>query len=267
MANKRKKSNAVLMKREREAQERAAATAKRNDKIKMTVVLVLIFALAFGVVFGSVAIHKGLKSKDYCAYKDDRDVSGHKTYTAKIKVKDYGVITVLLDRTAAPETVDNFVKLANDGFYDGLTFHRVIKKFMVQGGDPDADGTGGNTDDDGNKITIKGEFSSNGHTANEDIKHIRGVISMARGNDKDSASSQFFICTAKSEHLDGDYAAFGYVISGLKVLDRITKDTAKYGEDNDGTISDKSKQAIIEYIEIAEFAKDTDNETEPDILP
>lgn len=178
---------------------------------------------------------------DFCSYRETRDVEGRETVTVKMTVKDYGEVTILLDATTAPVTVANFTKLVSEGFYDGLTFHRVIKKFMVQGGDPEADGTGGS---DGK---IFGEFSSNGHE--NDIKHLRGVISMARSGDPNSASSQFFICNADSPHLDGSYAAFGYVISGMSVIDAITKDTAKYGNSS-GTISDKSLQAVIEKIEI-----------------
>ena len=123
------------------------------------------------------------------------------THHAAITVKDYGEIDVELDADTAPITVTNFVKLVQDNFYDGLTFHRIIDGFMIQGGDPNGDGTGGAED------TIKGEFSSNG--VKNDISHIRGTISMARSTDPDSASSQFFIVQSDSTHLDGDYAAFG----------------------------------------------------------
>ena len=178
---------------------------------------------------------------DYSEYRDTRDTEGRDTVTVKITVKDYGEIVVLLDATTAPVTVANFTKLVSEGFYDGLTFHRVKKSFVIQGGDPLANGTGGSDE------KIFGEFSSNGHE--NDIKHLRGTISMARGNGKDSASSQFFICSADSAHLDGSYAAFGYVISGLHVVDAITRATARYGDSN-GTISIKEKQAVIEKIEI-----------------
>jgi peptidyl-prolyl cis-trans isomerase B (cyclophilin B) len=144
----------------------------------------------------------------------------------------------------------HFLKLVNEGFYDGLTFHRVINEFMIQGGDPNANGTGDYKDGDGNKVTIKGEFSSNGHQ--NDILHLRGVISMARGNDKNSASCQFFICNATSDWLDGEYAAFGYVIDGMSVIDHVTYDTYIYGDAN-GSISDKTKQAVIESIVIDEL--------------
>ena len=113
----------------------------------------------------------------------------------------------------APITVENFQKLVSEKFYDNLIFHRVIKDFMIQGGDPNGTGTGGS------KETIKGEFKSNGVENN--LKHERGVLSMARSRDKDSASSQFFICHQESSHLDGEYAAFGKLIAGYDTLDKI----------------------------------------------
>ena len=159
-----------------------------------------------------------------------------------IEMENGGKIELELYPEHAPKTVANFEKLVKEGFYDGLTFHRVIDDFMIQGGDPKANGTGGNTDADGNEINIKGEFSKNGYE--NDIKHIRGVISMARGNENDSASSQFFICNADASWLDGSYAAFGYVIDGMSVVDHVTYDTYVYGDSNGG-IDDKSKQAVI----------------------
>ncbi|MCL2493824.1 MAG: peptidylprolyl isomerase [Clostridiales bacterium] len=133
----------------------------------------------------------------------------------EITMEDGGVIDVELDRSAAPITVDNFLKLVNEGFYDGLTFHRVIDGFMIQGGDPLGNGTGGSDQ------TIKGEFSANG--VNNPISHVRGVISMARSQDYNSASSQFFITNADSTFLDGQYAAFGHVTKGMDEVDKIAK--------------------------------------------
>jgi peptidyl-prolyl cis-trans isomerase B (cyclophilin B) len=148
----------------------------------------------------------------------------------------------LLDRTTAPITVDNFVKLANEGFYNGLTIHRVKADFVIQGGCTKGDGTGGSS------TTIKGEFSSNKYYGN-DLSHIRGVISMARsGASMDSASSQFFICNADATNLDGAYAAFGYVINGMSIVDAITTNCAKYATGNSNSIPDKSKQPVIEYV-------------------
>ncbi len=136
---------------------------------------------------------------------------------ATITMKDGGVIELELYPEIAPESVKNFISLANSGFYDGLIFHRVIAGFMIQGGDPDGRGTGGPG------YCIKGEFSANG--VKNDLSHLRGVISMARAQPFDSAGSQFFICHADSQFLDGQYAAFGKVTSGLDVVDRIAKTT------------------------------------------
>mgnify|MGYP003082629147 FL=1 len=130
-----------------------------------------------------------------------------------IEMNNGKVIKLELDETAAPKTVANFNKLVSEGFYDGLSFHRIIPGFMIQGGDPVGNGTGGY------KEKILGEFASNG--INNPIKHTRGVISMARSMDPNSASSQFFIMHADAPHLDGNYAAFGHVVEGLEVVDEI----------------------------------------------
>ncbi len=160
----------------------------------------------------------------------------------EIAVKDYGVITVKLDWNNAPRTCKNFVNLANEGFYDGLTFHRIIENFMIQGGDPKANGSGGSP----NKIF--GEFSENGHRNR--LSHKRGVISMARSDAYNSASSQFFICNADSTYLDGSYAAFGYVTEGMDIVDRVTADFV--GFTTGGVIKDKAKQPVIEYIRVVQ---------------
>ena len=136
-----------------------------------------------------------------------------------IDVKDFGKIKVELDPNVAPITVKNFKKLVNEKFYDGLTFHRIIEGFMIQGGCPDGNGTGGYIDANGKKVTIKGEFSENG--VSNTLRHTRGVISMARSNHPDSASSQFFICHEDAPHLNGKYASFGKVIEGMDVVDAI----------------------------------------------
>lgn len=160
---------------------------------------------------------------------------------AKIKVKDYGTIKVELDGDTAPITVANFIKLVNEKFYDGLTFHRIMSGFMIQGGDPLGNGTGGSDE------TIKGEFSSNGVENN--ISHKRGVISMARSSDPDSASSQFFIMHQDSTYLDGEYAAFGKVTKGMKVVDKICEDATP--TDGNGTI-EKADQPVIESIRMVD---------------
>lgn len=161
------------------------------------------------------------------------------TYYADIKIKDYGTITVKLDAKSAPKTVENFVKLANDKFYDGLTFHRIMEGFMMQGGDPDGNGTGGSDK------TIVGEFTANGYQNN--LSHTRGTISMARSNDPNSASSQFFIVHQDSTFLDGNYAVFGYVTEGIEIVDRVCEDSQPI--DNNGTII-AAQQPVITSITI-----------------
>jgi peptidyl-prolyl cis-trans isomerase B (cyclophilin B) len=176
---------------------------------------------------------------------------GKDTYYVEISVRDYGKIILKLDANNAPRTVRNFVKLANNGFYDGLTFHRVQYNFMIQGGDPNANGTGSS------KKKIVGEFASNGYENN--ISHKRGVISMARGDEPNSASCQFFICNADSTFLDGKYAAFGYVIEGMDVVDAITISTMFYADPQSGTIYNKELQAQIEYIKVLEDYQEQQN--------
>ena len=163
------------------------------------------------------------------------------THHAVITVESYGEIKVELDGDTAPITVKNFVELAKSGFYDGLTFHRIISGFMIQGGDPKGNGTGGSDN------TIKGEFSANG--VKNDISHKRGVISMARATDYNSASSQFFIMHKDAAHLDGQYAAFGHVTDGMEVVDAIAENTPV--TDNNGTVL-KENQPIIKSIVITD---------------
>lgn len=168
----------------------------------------------------------------------------------EIKVKKYGTIKLQLDSVQAPETVKNFVSLVKKGFYDGLTFHRIISNFMIQGGDPNGNGSGGNVVD-GQEVNVKGEFSLNG--VNNTISHKKGVISMARSNSGyDTASSQFFICNADaSASLDGQYAAFGYVYEGIEVVDKITNEVAPKATDTNGTIQ-ASDQPVIKSIKVIE---------------
>ena len=151
-----------------------------------------------------------------------------------IDVQDYGTISLELDADTAPISVTNFINLANEGFYDGLTFHRIISGFMIQGGDPNGNGTGGS------EKTIKGEFSANG--VENDISHVRGVISMARANDPDSGSSHFFIVHEDSTFLDGQYAAFGHVTDGMDVVDAICE--AVPVQDNNGTVAAADQPVI-----------------------
>ena len=161
-------------------------------------------------------------------------------YYADIVIKDYGTITVLLDQSAAPITVENFVKLARQGFYDGLTFHRIIENFMMQGGAPK---------DSKNKAdSIVGEFSANGY--NNPLEHTRGAISMARSNDMNSASSQFFIVHKDYPSLNGKYACFGYVTEGMDIVDRIC--TEAQPTNNNGAIA-ADQQPVIQTIIILEI--------------
>ena len=161
------------------------------------------------------------------------------TYYADIVVKDYGTITVKLDPSSAPITCANFVELANSKFYDGLTFHRIMEDFMMQGGDPQGNGTGGSDKN------IVGEFISNGY--NNKLSHTRGAISMARSGNPNSASSQFFIVHKDSTFLDGQYAAFGFVTEGIDIVDKVCKDAKPV--DNNGTIL-AGQQPIITSISI-----------------
>ena len=199
--------------------------------------------LVCALIIGGIAAAIYAKN-DRCAYVGQRDIEGHEIVYVEMSVKDYGVITLMLDKTTAPITVENFVKLVNEGFYDGLTFHRIISDFMIQGGDPTGTGSGGSDEE------IVGEFAANGHANN--ISHINGVISMARSNAYNSASSQFFICNADSRHLDGEYAAFGYVTKGLHVVQKITKNCVKYTNTKNGVIYNKANQPVIEYIRVIE---------------
>ncbi len=167
----------------------------------------------------------------------DEELGGQQNkVVAEITMENGGVMELELYPDLAPITVENFVKLAKDGFYDGLTFHRIIEGFMIQGGDPEGTGMGGSKDQ------IKGEFAANGVENN--ISHKRGVISMARSQAMDSASSQFFICHEDSDFLDGQYAAFGKMTKGYEVLDALSKTKVV---DNNGTVP-ASEQPIIKSV-------------------
>ena len=172
---------------------------------------------------------------------EQEDADSAELRHAEITVRDYGVITLELDAGTAPITVANFVKLAQAGFYDGLTFHRIMDGFMIQGGDPNGNGSGGSGEN------IKGEFAANGVENN--ISHVQGVISMARAQNPDSASSQFFITVADATFLDGSYAAFGWVTDGLDVVLKTAQDAQPI--DNNGTIP-ADQQPVIESIVITD---------------
>ena len=172
-----------------------------------------------------------------CGSGNSDELSGK--HHVEIVIRDYGTIAVELDADAAPITVANFLKLAKSGFYDGLTFHRVINGFMMQGGDPEGTGMGGSSE------KIKGEFSANG--VKNDLSHTRGAISMARSQAMDSASSQFFIVHQDSTFLDGQYACFGYVTDGMDVVDAICETVSVV--DNNGTVQD-GHQPVMETIRV-----------------
>lgn len=171
--------------------------------------------------------------------EQEPEVLANADYYADIVIKDHGTITVALDASAAPITVANFVALAEDGYYDGKTFHRIIYNFMMQGGAANTSGGGGSGK------TIKGEFAVNG--VENPLKHTRGAISMARSDDFNSASSQFFIVHQTSEHLDGKYACFGYVTSGIEIVDAICE--AAMPINKNGLIA-AEEQPVIETVRI-----------------
>ena len=183
------------------------------------------------IVLVSIFMVTGCGKKEYLTGK----------INVEIEVENYGTIAVELDAAEAPITVTNFVNLVEDGFYDGLTFHRIIDGFMSQGGDPNGDGTGGSS------RTIKGEFASNG--VDNSIDHVRGVISMARSSLPNSASSQFFIVQQDSPHLNGEYAAFGHVTSGMEIGGAVCSDVQV--EDTNGTVLPET-QPVITAIKVVE---------------
>ena len=200
--NKKKNNNYQTEKRLAQQIERENANKleKRRKLIKQITIPRVAVILLAAIILGIVGWSSG-----WFGFKA--------THKATIIVKDYGTIELELYGNEAPITVSNFVKLAEEGFYNGLTFHRIVEGFMAQGGDPDGNGGGGSS------ATIKGEFSANG--VRNRIKHERGVISMARSNSYDSASSQFFIMHDDNFELNGNYAAFGRVISGMSAIDKM----------------------------------------------
>ena len=206
-------------------------------KLKKSALLAAVMALCLLCGCGQKQEAEATKETE----PETADAEQKVTAYADIAVRDYGTITVALCGEAAPETVENFITLAKDGFYDGLTFHRIMEGFMMQGGDPNGNGTGGSD------RTITGEFSANG--IGNPLSHTRGAISMARAQPFDSASSQFFIVHEDSTFLDGQYAAFGYVTEGMDVVDQVCK--AAKPVDNNGTIPAEA-QPVIDSITIRE---------------
>lgn len=230
------------------AQKEKGAATKSETKISFTAIaMIIISVILVGAIILTVALG-GSKRNPLKGYVEDTSTESKDYYYVAMAVKGYGTVILKLDAVNAPITTANFVKLVREGFYDGLTFHRVIENFMIQGGDPNADGTGGLSD------KIIGEFSNNG--IYNPIKHERGVISMARSSaSMDSASCQFFICNSSSysvSNLDGSYAAFGHVIEGMDVVDAITDETARWGDSN-GTIRNFKKQAVITKMMVIEY--------------
>lgn len=198
--------------------------------LKITIIQILLILLITGCSFNKLFVHEN-KQIEYLEGK----------INVLMKVENYGDIKLELDADTAPITVTNFINLVNDGFYDGLTFHRIMSGFMIQGGDPSHDGTGGSDN------MIKGEFKNNGIENN--ISHKRGVISMARrggypdtAETMNSATSQFFIMHEDNTGLDGNYAAFGHVIEGMEVVDKIATDAQP--TDDNGTIPYENQPVI-----------------------
>lgn len=214
-----------------------------NKKVLIAIILVaivVIYAIIFFIIRNSnevqnIELKNENNEKNIESEEDNMYSKG--LHHATIEIKDYGTIKLELDADTAPITVANFAKLVNEGFYDGLTFHRIIDGFMIQGGDPLGNGTGGSNEN------IKGEFSANGVKNN--ISHTRGVISMARSSAYNSASSQFFIVHKDSKFLDGQYAAFGKVTEGMEVVDKICENIPVV--DTNGTVLEDD-QPIIEKI-------------------
>ena len=229
MANKKQIARAAA------AEARKAAQAKIDKRNKIIGIIAVLLVAGAALLF---ALGGGKETSQPAG-----PISMNPTHNVQIDVQDYGTITAELYGEAAPITVANFVKLVNEGFYDGLTFHRIISGFMIQGGDPLGNGTGGADQD------IKGEFAANGW--NNPIARERGVLSMARSSAPNSASSQFFIMHQAAPHLDGSYAAFGKVLTGLEVVDAICANTPV--TDGNGTVL-KANQPIITSIRVIENA-------------
>ena len=233
MANKKQMARAA----------EAAARQAAQDKIGKRNKLIAIGGVLLAAIVALIALLGGGK-EDAWPGKQPTAADLVATDYIQIEVADYGTITAELYGKAAPITVANFLKLVNEGFYDGLTFHRIISGFMIQGGDPKGNGTGGSAE------TIKGEFAQNGWL--NPIEHERGVLSMARSNDPNSASSQFFIMHEAAPHLDGAYAAFGRVISGMEVVDAICATTPVV--DYNGTVP-KGYKPVMTSVKVLEKAE------------
>lgn len=247
MANKNNKidQNALIAAQMKKYREEKLKKEERQKKILIGVIISLVVLSILG---GCVAFSIwAFGPSGYCEFYIDREYDEDSVTFVEIKVKGYiHPIVLLIDESVAPITAQNFVSLVEKGFYDGLDFHRIIKGFMIQGGDDS------HLPADKQAATIKGEFKSNGY--DNPLLHKRGVISMARSSVKDSASSGFFICDADAPHLDGEYAAFGYVVSGMKTVDAIA-DYAEGKTDSNGNLYSQYKQPTIDYIKILDNYK------------
>lgn len=212
------------------------STQAKKNLIKLLSLLTLVF------VFTACSPKKEIPSGESTQSGTVENISytetGEETDTVKIEMTDGSVIIIELYPDIAPATVANFKKLVSQKFYDGIIFHRVISGFMIQGGDPTGTGTGGS------KETVKGEFGTNGF--NNTLSHTRGVVSMARTNAPDSASSQFFICHADSVFLDGQYAAFGKVIAGMDTVDKI----AAVPTDSNDRPKQEQRMLSVRFVEV-----------------
>jgi peptidyl-prolyl cis-trans isomerase B (cyclophilin B) len=268
MSSKKRKAEKAL-----EAQQAQELADRRKNIIIASVCAGIVAVIAVLVLLIVLLGGNGGKKEDEnpktnqlgtgaCEYLETRNTEGRDIKYVEMCVEGYGRVVILLDATTAPITVNNFINLVEKGFYDGLTFHRIMDNFMIQGGDPKGNGTGGNTDANGNEINIKGEFDENGHV--NDISHKYGVISMARssvdnvGNQgRDTASSQFFICNADaSASLDGKYAAFGYVVEGMSVIDEMANYSSGF---LDTTYDGYDGLIISEYQPRIKYARILDN--------
>lgn len=206
---------------------------------KLTGILLAAVMLLGLVACGAEGGESSEASEGSASQESGETIDASGLHHVEITVQDFGTISVELNGDVAPITVANFLKLAGEGFYDGLTFHRIMSGFMIQGGDPEGTGYGGSDE------KIKGEFSINGVENN--LSHTRGAISMARSYDTDSASSQFFIVHEDSTFLDGQYACFGYVTDGMEVVDAICEAVTPI--DDNGTIP-SGEQPVIESIKV-----------------
>ena len=243
MANKKQVARAAAAAQQKAEQ---AKLDKRNMIIGI-VAVILVAAVALFLILGGKdepAQNTNPTTVTESAPSAANEIEAKATHNVTIEIENYGTITAELYGEVAPITVENFVKLAGEGFYDGLTFHRIIDGFMIQGGDPKGNGTGGSDQN------IKGEFKANG--VDNPITHQRGVLSMARSSAYDSASSQFFIMHQVSPWLDGQYAAFGCVLEGMDVVDAICANTPV--TDGNGTVA-KANQPKITSIKVTEVAE------------